>query len=455
MLKKNDTLQLEIIDMTSEGFGVARYSDEDLSNFVIFVKDSAVGDVINAKIVKVLSSYGFAIITDFVKESEFRKEPVCAVYNTCGGCSFSHITYEKELEIKRGFVQDAFKKNYRKNVCDIEKVIPSPSEYNYRNKAQMPFSVNGKCGYFAKHSHRVTEVSDCVLNDADFAYIADAVEGFIQKFNIPVYNEKNGSGLVRHLVLRKAPSTGEIMVCLVINGNDLPHKAQLVDILSRQANIKSIYLNINTQNTNVIMSSKCRLIWGYETIYDKLCGLKFGISPFSFYQINSPQTENLYGYAKKIADLNENDVILDLYCGIGTIGLTMADKVKKVYGIEIIPAAIKDAEKNAEFNGITNAEFFISDAADAEDIINSFDERPNVIIVDPPRKGLDENTVNTIKKCKPEKLIYISCNPSTLARDLAMINDSDDYEIRSIQPFDMFPKTTHVETVVLLTRTIK
>lgn len=308
--------------------------------------------------------------------------------------------------------------------------------------------------FFARGSHRCIKQDNCMLNDVAFKTIIHVVEDFIKKFGISCYNEQTGQGLLRHLCIRKAPSTGQILVCFVLNGTDIPHKIQLIDALTKNVDIQSIYINVNTKNTNVIYGAKCILLWGQESITDNLCGLDFKIAPLSFYQINSPQTENIYSFINDIVEPRSEDIVLDLYCGIGTIGLTMAKKVKRVIGIEVVEQAVSNATENALNNNIKNAAFYKTSANDAGNILSTLtkDNNPSIIIVDPPRKGLDEKTLNLIHTISPAKFIYISCNPITAARDIENLTTSSDYETNLIQPFDMFPRTSHIESVIMMTK---
>lgn len=454
MLNKNEKIELTIIDITFDGLGVGKYSDAEVSNFTVFVKNALIGDVIDCHIVKVLAHHAFGIIEKIIVPSVDRITPACKSFPKCGGCTFQNLSYQAELEYKKKNVIAAFNANYRKEYPQVDNTVPSPSITGYRNKVQYPISADGTFGFYAKKSHRTENVDGCILQPELFGEILTITEEFIKKYNISVYNEVTGTGLIRHLYLRQAPNTNETLVCIVINGKDLPHKQQLVSELIKIKEISSIILNINMQKTNVVLGRECRLLWGYDYITDELCGLKLRISPLSFYQINSKQAENIYKFAGEIAEITDKDVLLDLYCGTGTIGLSLAKRVKKIIGIEIIKSAIDNAIFNAEQNNISNAEFYCGDASDSIDIISKLDDqsKPSIIIVDPPRKGLDEKTINTINTLLPEKLIYISCNPATQARDIALINNDNSYFINSITPFDMFPRTSHVETVILMSR---
>lgn len=456
MLKKNEIVKLTIDKMTFEGLGVARYNDEDCNNFAVFVHAAAVGEILDCRIVKVLPKYAFAIPESFDLLSDIRVEPECKTYRRCGGCSFSHISYPAEVEFKKGFVEDAFHKNFPSNICKIEDVIASPQDEFYRNKAQFPVSLNGKCGFFAKNTHRIVEIEKCFLNDEAFLPLVETFESYISRYKVSCYNEETGKGLLRHFCLRKAPGTGEIMIIIVVNGRDIPHKEQLTSALSAHDGVKSIYMNINTANTNVILSRECRLLWGKETIRDRLCSMFFDISPLSFYQINSPQAENIYNYIKENAGLTQDDIVLDLYSGIGTIGLILSRQVKKVIAIEVVEQAVSNAAQNMLQNDIRNYLLYLASAAETTDILSGLPsaDMPNVVIVDPPRKGLDEETIKAMLKINPRKIIYVSCNPATLARDLEIITRTEpSYKLDKIQPFDMFPRTSHVETVVLISKT--
>lgn len=454
MLQKNQVVTLFIQDMTTEGFGVAKYQDEQIKDFIVFVNNTVPGDTALCKIIKITKNYAIGKVETLLKASDQRIVSDCAVFGKCGGCAFRHISYQDELKLKQTFVQNAFNKKDKQHSSLVQPIIASPQMDRYRNKAQLPFSENGRCGFFAKGSHRTIEQEDCLLNHPSFRPIITMVEQHVQKYGISCYNEKNGTGLMRHLCIRRAHKTGEIMVCLVINGSDIPHKTQLIDTLTQIAEIKSIYININTKNTNVIYGTKCVLLWGKETITDVLCGLTFRISPLSFYQINSPQAEQIYQYAKEAAQLRDDDILLDLYCGIGTIGLCMADRVKKVIGIEVVEQAVRNADANAQLNGIRHASFYLTQASQTAQILKNAaqGQPPTVIVADPPRKGLDENTIELIKNLFPSRFVYISCNPATLARDLNILSQSNNFRVECIQPFDMFPRTGHVECVARISK---
>ena len=455
MLKKNDIVELTVTSMSFEGLGVARYSDEEVKDFVVFIHNAVVGDIVDSKIVKVLTRYAYAIIDKIISPSPDRINSLCGSFPKCGGCTYLNVSYESELKYKHACVVEAFKKNYPKCEVTPKEVVPSPKVQNYRNKVQYPISQDKKFGFYARHSHRNVVIEKCHLQDQAFEKIIHIIEEYIKIYHVPVYNEKTGEGLIRHLYLRRAPSTGEIMVCIVINGKTLPHKEQLTTMVSSCEGVKSICININLRRDNVILGRDSRVLWGEETITDELCGFKFKISPLSFYQVNTYQAEQLYNYVTENTGLKEDDIVLDLYCGIGTISLAVSRKVNKVIGVEVIDSAVTNACENAVINKIKNVEFYTSDVSNLKELFNNIPkmETPNVVIVDPPRKGLTERAIEAIKDINPEKIIYISCNPATQSRDLSILNSEEHlYEVKEIMPFDMFPRTGHVECVAVLER---
>ena len=448
-LKKNQDIEIEITGITTEGSGVGHYD-----GIAVFVPNTATGDVIDCHIIKTKKNYAIGKINSILKASPARIIPDCNVFSKCGGCAFRHMNYTAECEMKKQRVVDAFSRLGHIEITP-EEIVKSGRENRYRNKAQYPVRLEkGKLniGFFAQNSHRVIDCRDCLLQPKEFGKIVSAFEKWIQKNNISVYNEETHKGLLRHIYIRKAFETNQIMVCAVINGHNLPKKDDLiVSILKSTDNIASITVNENTNDSNVILGKKCYTIWGNDFIEDILCGIKVRISPLSFYQVNRDQAEKLYNKAFEYAELTENDTLLDLYCGAGTIGLSMAKKIKSLIGVEIIPEAIEDAKINAEINGIHNAEFICGDAPEAAKILADRGIRPDVIIVDPPRKGCAAELLETINEMNPDRLVYISCDPATLARDCAILKEKG-YEVQKVTPVDMFPKTSHVETVVLLSQ---
>lgn len=454
MLNKNQIYQTEITGLTSEGNGVCH-----IDSMAVFVPNTAVGDILNVRIVKVLKKYAFGIIENIITPSSDRITPDCNISTKCGGCILRHISYEAELKFKHQRVYDAITRIGGIDGSLVGEIVPSDSIIAYRNKAQLPiaYDKNGNItvGFFAQRSHRVIPVDNCLLHSEVFNPIIDCFIDFANKYKLTPYDEKSHSGLLRHLYMRHAMGTDEIMVCIIINGKNFPHEEELCEkLLNVENRIKTIVINKNCDKTNVIMGKECRTIFGTGYITDKLCGLSFRISPLSFYQVNRSQAEKLYTIAKNFAELKSDETLLDLYCGTGTIGLSMANCVKKLYGVEIIPQAIEDAKINAKINGITNAEFFCGDASLAAEKLAKQGIKVDCIIIDPPRKGCDSKLIETItKKFSPSRVVYVSCDPATLARDLKIFNESE-YFIKKIIPVDLFPRTGHVETCVLLGRKI-
>lgn len=448
VLKKNDIIELNIDDITFEGSGEGRLSD----GMVIFVPGCTAGDRIRAKIVKVKKTYAFAIVQDFLELSPQRQADDCDVYKKCGGCCFRHISYDAELKVKQKTVGENLKKEGI-NV-PVNEISPSPMINGYRNKAQLPirYDADGRIciGFYAKRSHRVVGISHCRLHPGFFDEIIEYTRAFAERYNISAYDETDNTGLLRHLYIRYGEATGEVMVCLVINGKRMPHSDEFAaGLINLNKDVASVMLNVNTASTNVILGKKNILLYGRPYINDILCGNTYHISPASFYQVNRSGAEKLYNIAAGMAELNESETLLDLYCGVGTIGLSVADRVKKLIGVELVPDAVKDARHNAEINGIKNAEFFCADAAAAAEALLNRGERPNVIIVDPPRKGCSQQLLNMISELFPQKIIMVSCNSATMARDVKALSEAG-YSIKQAQPVDMFPRTAHVETVVLL-----
>lgn len=448
-IKKNDRIKLNIDGCSSNGSGIGRHE-----GMAIFVPATAVGDEITAHILKVKKNYAFAKVEEVLSASKDRIAPECPVYLKCGGCVFSHMKYDAEKEIKADHVRECFKRIGGVNP-EFEPIIGGDSEKHYRNKAQYPVAIdNGeiKIGFYSSHSHRVVHCPDCLLQPVEFGGILGAFCDYIKENNVSIYDETAHTGVLRHIYLRKGTASGETMVCAVINGKKLPNEDGLVSrLLESDGSIKSIIVNSNTEDTNVILGKKCRILWGNDSITDILCGLKFKISPLSFYQVNRNQAERLYNKAAEYASLTGKETVLDLYCGAGTIGLSMAKNAKEIIGAEIVPEAIEDAKINAEINGIKNARFICGDAAKAAETLEKEGVTPDVIILDPPRKGCSEDMLKTAARMQPERIVYVSCDPATLARDCGIF-DSLGYTAVKATPVDMFPRTGHVETVCLLTK---
>lgn len=448
MVNKNDEFKLNITGYTSEGGGVGKHDGQ-----AIFVENTAVGDEILCHIIKAKKTYAVGKAIKIIKAAKCRTEPECNIFKMCGGCSFAHIIYEEELKLKAQKVADAFQRLGGLSP-EFKPIIPSPETTRYRNKAQYPVRrENGilTIGFYAKKSHRVIDGGDCLLQPEEFTQIIEIFKKWINENNITVYSDSLGKGLIRHIYLRKAFATGEIMVCAVINGDTLPESEKLTEMLKAVVGFKTLVVNINKEKTNVVLGNKCINIYGNGYITDILCGVKIKLSPLSFYQVNRAGAELLYKKAAEYADLRGEEDILDLYCGTGTIGLSMANGAKSVTGVEIIPEAIEDAKENARINGIQNTRFICADAPKAAQILKNEGIKPQVIILDPPRKGCAEELLKTVTEIAPEKIVYVSCDPATLARDCKRL-DTLGYEIKEATPVDMFPKTAHVETVVKLVR---
>ena len=447
-VKKNQEYIVDIIDNGFEGEGIAK-----IDNFTIFIPNSIKGEKVKVLIVKVLSSHAFGKVIEILKKAESRTESDCHTYKRCGGCNLRHIQYSETLNMKRNAVQSLVNKTLETNI-EVEETLGMEQPYHYRNKAQYPVGIDkeGKpvIGVFANRTHEIIPIENCLIQDEKTEEIAKYIVKYITENHISIYNEKTGKGLVRHIVTKIGKRTGEIMVILVINGKEFPKEKQFAEtLISKFPNVKTIVRNINEKNTNVILGEKNITIYGEGYITDKLGELTFKISPLSFYQVNPIQAERLYMIGVQSANITKEDTVFDLYCGIGTISLFMAKYAKKVYGIEIVKQAVEDAIENTKLNDIHNTEFIAGDVEEVlDDLINNKKIIPDIIMVDPPRRGLDKTSIQNILKIKPKKLVYISCNPATLVRDLKELEES--YEINSIKPVDMFPFTSHVEVCALL-----
>lgn len=451
-MKKNDDIKLTITGLSSEGSGIGRDGE-----MVVFVEGAAVGDELIAHIIKVKKRYAIGTIKELTKPSKDRILIDCPVFKSCGGCSYRHISYTSELEIKRHKIQDALT---RLGGIDIEvpPILHSELIDGYRNKAQHPVGMdmhrNVITGFYAKKSHRIISSTKCLLEPSDFEIILKAVQGYIFLSKIRAYDEQTHRGVLRNIYIRHAKATGELMVCLVINGDGIPQKELLVKALKGCAcgdKIKSIVINHNKVDTNVVLGKRCTILYGRDHLEDELCGLKFNISPLSFYQVNPLGTEILYGKAKEFAQLKSTDTVLDLYCGAGTIGLTMAKDCKQVIGVEIINEAIKSARENAKNNNIENARFICDDANGAAQTLIEEGIKPNVVVLDPPRKGCEVEVVQAVVKMNPERIVYVSCDPATLARDCAIFVEMG-YGVNEVIGVDMFARTVHVESVILMSK---
>ena len=448
--EKNKEYEIEIESVTSEGMGVGH-----VDGFCVFVPSTVDGDRVRALIVKVKTGYAYAKCVEVLRKSKYRQEPICPAFSKCGGCQLMHINYQKQLEIKKEIIENALKRIGGIDAC-VSQMLGADNELRYRNKMIFPVgcdkNANKVCGFYRERSHEIIPLDDCYLGDEIVAKIIDSVMSFINKHNISVYNETHHSGIVRRLFIRKGFYTGEIMVVLSINAKALPHYDELAkDLSSVSENIKSIILNFNTKKTNAVLGDKNAVIYGNETISDYLCSMKYEISPNSFYQINPQQTEKLYNKVIELAKIDKNDNVMDLYCGIGTISLCAAKKAKYVVGVEVVEQAVLNARKNAEENNIANVTFYASEAEKIVPVLVKQGNKPDVVILDPPRKGSDEITLAAILSASPYRIVYVSCNPATLARDLKFLAVNG-YKIETVCGVDLFPQTVHVECVVLMSR---
>lgn len=443
-MQKNSEIILDITDVTAEGNGVGKYE-----GVAVFVPGSAVGDRVKVHIVKVKRNYCFGKVIEVIEESKDRIEVDCPVFSKCGGCVYRHIDYKAEALIKQNRVQETMK---RIGGIDIKaQPILTGAPNRYRNKAQYPVSQDGSVGFYAVHSHRIIPCDDCMLQPEEFKSIAELFSSFIKEFYVSVYNEETGKGLVRHLYLRKGTATGEIMVALVINGNSLPQSDIFINNLKNLLgdSLKTVVLNINKENTNVILGRENKVLYGDGYITDILCGNKIRINPLSFYQVNRDMAEVLYKKAEEYT-CPEGKAVLDLYCGAGTIGLSFANRAKSIIGVEIVKQAIEDAKFNAKLNGIENTDFICGDAKDAAEELDKNGIKPDVVVLDPPRKGCDTQLLYTVADgFAPERIVYVSCDCATLARDCKILKEKG-YEVIEYTPVDLFPRTSHVETVALL-----
>jgi 23S rRNA (uracil1939-C5)-methyltransferase len=447
-IKKNDEIKLNIESMTSEGSALGHYN-----GIAIFVRGAVVGDEIVAHIIKTSKRYCIATLKEIIKKSPERIESDCSVSKKCGGCSFRDMTYDEELRYKKSRVVDAVTRIAHLDI-PVNDVAFADKLEHYRNKAQYPVSIcDGEllAGFYAYKSHRIIPCSDCKLQSEDFVDCLNAFEKWVKFSNITSYDENTGKGLLRHIYLRKAFGTGEIMACAVINGDNLPNENYLIDELCKIDGMSSICVNVNKKQSNVILGVETKTIWGTDTITDILLGKKFVISPNSFYQVNHSQCEKLYSKAMEYASLTGNETVVDLYCGAGTIGLTMADKAKQIFGIEIVPQAIDNAKINAKLNEITNAEFFCGDAYEGAKALEKRGVNADVVILDPPRKGCQKELFDIVQMMNPKKIVYVSCDSATLARDLEILNQKG-YIAEEITPVDMFPRTPHIECVAKIVK---
>ncbi len=474
-MKKNDSIELKIEDMGVDGEGIGKYE-----GMTFFVKDAVIGDTIRAGITKLKKNYGYARVQEILEPSPYRVQPECPLYARCGGCQIQAMDYRQQLCYKQKKVRGNLIRigGFAPELIDsvMEEIVGMEQPYRYRNKAQFPIGADRDgmpvAGFYAARTHSIIPVEDCKLGVTQNEQILGTVLSYMRENGVRPYDETTGKGLVRHVLIRYGFTSKELMVCLVINGETLPQEKKLVDALCKIEGMTSISVNINRKNTNVILGEETRTVWGSDYITDQIhlrdcdhdfaltdTAIAYHISPQSFYQVNPVQTEKLYSLALSYAGLTGRETVWDLYCGIGTISLFLAQKAGKVYGVEIVPQAIEDAKSNAALNGITNASFFVGKA---EEVLPEFYEKesrkpdadmlhPDVIVVDPPRKGCDEKCLETMLRMEPDRIVYVSCDPATLARDLKILCGGG-YALRKVRPVDQFGHTTHVETVVLLSK---
>lgn len=461
-MQKNEMAEVEIVDIGVDGEGIGK-----VDGYTLFIKDAVIGDIVKAKVMKAKKNYGYARLMEIVRPSKDRVSPRCRFARSCGGCQIQEMSYKKQLEFKEQKVKGnlerigGFDREFIEKIS--EPIVGMEVPFEYRNKAQFPFGTdkegNPVTGFYAGRTHDIIANTDCALGVPVNREILEIILDFMKKNKIRSYDEKTGKGLIRHALIRYGFRTGEIMVCLVINGKTIPNSEELIRSLTEIKGMTSISISPNTNRTNVIMGDSFEVIWGQGYITDYIGNVKYQISPLSFYQVNPVQTEKLYGLALEYADLKGEETVWDLYCGIGTISLFLAQKAKQVYGVEIVPQAIEDAKRNAQINEIGNAQFFVGKA---EEVLPEYYEEygkthggekahADVIVVDPPRKGCDETLLETIVKMQPDRVVYVSCDSATLARDLKYLC-GEGYEMEKVRAVDQFPMTGHVETIVLLSQ---
>lgn len=449
-MKKNEIYTAEITAITSEGNGICK-----IDGIVVFVPNTAIGDVIELRIVKVLKNFCFGKIERILTESSTRQEIDCTAFPRCGGCDYRHLSYSAELDIKQKVVQDAFERIGKISI-EPQPILGCENTHYYRNKVQLPIGTKDDgsvtAGYYAARSHRLIPLENCLLQPQRFTDILTDLMDYFNSHHVSAYDEKKHEGILRHVYLRNAEQTQQIMVAVIATKTDPSMSGLSKYLVKRHPQIKSILWNINPDRTNVILGQRSVLLYGDDFITDRLCGKLFRLSLHSFYQVNHVQTEKLYALAAKFADSKPDDTIIDLYCGVGTIGLSMADKAKKIIGVEIVPQAVENAKENAKINQIDNAEFHCGDAKMVTALLTQRGISADIVLLDPPRKGCDQQVLQDIAIMSPQKIVMISCNPATAARDCNRL-EALGYQVVTYRAVDMFPKTTHVETVVLMSKT--
>jgi 23S rRNA (uracil1939-C5)-methyltransferase len=445
-VEKNMDYIMTIDNMGYEGEGVGK-----IDNFTVFVAGAIVGEKVKIKIVKISKNFAFGKLLEIIETSKSRIEPDCSIYKNCGGCNIQHVDYEAQLDFKTNRVMQVMNRIGKLEGVKIHPTIGMESPYNYRNKVQLPVSnKNGEVsiGFYAARSHDIINMETCHIQDKVADIVVKLTKQWMKEYNVQSYNEENHQGSIRHIMVRKGFKTGEVMVVVVTKGKSLPFKEEFIALMTKKIQgLVSIVQNVNNEKTNVILGLQCKTLWGKDTITDYIGEFKFEVSPLSFFQVNSIQTEVLYSKALEYANLSGGEVVLDAYCGTGTISLFLSQKAKKVYGVEIVPEAIENAKINAKENNVHNTEFLVGEAESVIPKLISEGVRADVVVVDPPRKGCDKSLLEAISSMEPRTIVYVSCDPGTLARDLGILEELG-YKTLEIQPVDMFPQTAHVECVV-------
>ncbi|MFS0785891.1 23S rRNA (uracil(1939)-C(5))-methyltransferase RlmD [Shouchella sp. 1P09AA] len=447
-VQKNETLTVTIEDLTHDGSGVAK-----VDGYALFIPQALPGEKAEVKVVKTKKGYGFGRLMNLVEESPHRVEPPCPIFHQCGGCQIQHMDYDAQLHMKQKQVKDVMERIGKLPGVPVHPVVGMDEPWRYRNKSQVPVAFQrGElvAGFYAKRSHHIVDMDECIIQHKENDHVVQTVKRLAKELRIPAYDEEKHNGVLRHIVARYGKTTGQVMVVLVTKGKKLPGKEALIaGIQEAIPGIVSIVHNINNERTNVIFGKQTDVLWGETYLYDEINGIRFAISARSFYQVNPDQTNRLYQKALDYAELTGDETVIDAYCGIGTISLFLAQKAKHVYGVEIVPEAITDAKRNAKLNHIDNATFAVGEAEKVIPWWHAQGISADVIVVDPPRKGCDEALLKTMLQMKPKRIVYVSCNPATLARDLRVLEDGG-YRTKEVTPVDMFPQTNHVECVAVL-----